>query len=87
MNVHDFFLLTGSVIEPLHQQVHLGRQHVYLLELVHSTSLTGLSSFFIQPWLEAIFSTRAVASLIVSDKKAPPATASVVSRVLVVKPW
>jgi hypothetical protein len=47
MNVHDFFLLTSSVIEPLYQQVHLGRQHVYLLELVHSTSLAGLSLFFI----------------------------------------
>ena len=48
MNVHDFLLLIGSVFELLHQQVHLGRQHVYLLELMHtSTSLAGLKTFFI----------------------------------------
>jgi hypothetical protein len=40
-----------------------------------------------QPWLDAIFSTRAVAWLIISDKNAPPAVASIVSRVLLVSSW
>jgi hypothetical protein len=48
MNVHNLFLLISPIFELLHQQVHLGRQHVYLLELMHtSTSLASLSTFFI----------------------------------------
>ena len=48
MNVYDLLLLIGLVRELLHQQVHLGRQYVYLLELMHtSTSLVGLKMFFI----------------------------------------
>ena len=48
MNLHDFLFLIGSILELLHQQIHLGRQHVYLLELMHtSTSLVGLNLFFI----------------------------------------
>jgi hypothetical protein len=46
MNVHDFLFLIGSLIEPLHQQVYFSKHHVYLLELVHtSTSLVGLTFF------------------------------------------
>jgi hypothetical protein len=37
--------------------------------------------------LEAVFSTRVVASLMVSDRKVPPTAASIVSRVLVVSLW
>jgi hypothetical protein len=48
MNVHDLFLLNNSVFKLLHQQVHLSRQHAYLLELMHSSSsLMRLSTFFI----------------------------------------
>jgi hypothetical protein len=48
MNVHDFFLLISPVFELLHQQVHFGKQHVYLLELMDtSTSLASPSTFFI----------------------------------------
>ena len=37
-----------AVFELRHEQVYLGRQHVYLLELMHtSTALAGLKSFFI----------------------------------------
>jgi hypothetical protein len=88
MNVHDFLLLIGSVFELLHEQIHHGRQHVYLLELMHtSTSLVGLKTFFIPTLLEAIFSMRAAAPRIVSDKKAPPAAASMFSLVMLVNPW
>ena len=34
MNVHDFFVVIGSLFKPFHQQIHLGRQHLYLLELL-----------------------------------------------------
>jgi hypothetical protein len=48
LNMHDFLLFISSVFELLHQQVYLGRQHVYLLELMHtSTSLASLNMFFI----------------------------------------
>ena len=48
MNVHDFLLLFSLFFELLHEQVHLGKQHVYLIELMHtSTSLVGLNTFFI----------------------------------------
>jgi hypothetical protein len=79
MNMHDLLLLIGLVFELLHQQVHLGRQHVYLLELMYTfTSLAGLNT---------IFSTRAVAAESVSDKKAPPTAASIVAQELLVNPW
>ena len=72
MNVPHFLLFISLVLELLHQQVHFSRQHVYLLELMHtSTSLAGLKNFLFQPWLEAIFSTRDVACAIVSDKNTP----------------
>ena len=48
MNVHDFLLLINSIFELLYEQVHLGIQHVYLLELMHTTtSLVGLKMFLI----------------------------------------
>jgi hypothetical protein len=62
MNVHDFLLLVGSVFKPLHQQIHLGRQHVYLLELMHtSNSLADLKMFFIPTLVGGYFFMRVVA--------------------------
>jgi hypothetical protein len=47
MDVHDFLLLLITFVKLLHEQVQLGRQHICLLDLMHSSSLMWLSAFFI----------------------------------------
>jgi hypothetical protein len=87
MNVHDLLLLISSVFEFLHQQVHLGRQHVYLIEFMHtSTSLVGLSMFFISTLVGGHLLHKSGHSW-KCDRKAPPVAAFIVSWVLVVNPW
>jgi hypothetical protein len=46
VDVHDFLLLLITFVKLLHEQVHLGRQHVHLLDSMHSSSLMWLSVFF-----------------------------------------
>jgi hypothetical protein len=36
-----------TFVKLLHEQVHLGRQHVHLLYLMHSSSLAWLSAFIV----------------------------------------
>jgi hypothetical protein len=46
MDVHDFLLLLIMFVKLLHEQAHLDRQHIHLLDLMHSSSLAWLSAFF-----------------------------------------
>jgi hypothetical protein len=47
MDVHDFPLLLIMFLKLLYEQVHLGKQHVHLFDLMHSSSLAWLSAFLV----------------------------------------
>jgi hypothetical protein len=46
VDLHDLLGLRISILELLHYKVHFGKQHVYLLQLVHS-SLAGWLTVFV----------------------------------------
>jgi hypothetical protein len=47
VDMHDFLLLLIAFVKLLYEQVHLGRQHIHLFDLMHAYSLVWLSAFFV----------------------------------------
>jgi hypothetical protein len=68
-------LLFGTIFNLLHQEIHLGGEHVHLIDGVH-TSLLWQEALFIPSLVDHHLLMRSVASFTLCWRNAPPAAAS-----------